>query len=197
MISLLDFYHEYINHCNLFLKCFNVNDFKDKVKVTTDTSIDLKVVLFLNKDYLYLTEIKNNKACVLDDTNPEVISEFKNKLETTDLNFLLHSFMIGGFVYKLASYDLDGQTNHFFEMKHLNNLTFSNYGNCMGAAFDDALNRKYDLLNILGYNLEKIFSEMEKIKVSLEIVLSSIGYEIKAEEIKNKNVLFEKQSPQN
>ena len=32
----------------------------------------------------------------------------------------------------------------------------------MGASFNDALNYKNNLLNILGYNLEKIFSEMDR-----------------------------------
>ena len=76
----------------------------------TKLKLNLSVNTNLNGDNLWL-----------DDVILDVFSDLRNKLEITDLSFLLHAFMIGGFVYNFASYDLDEYTNHFFEAKHKNN----------------------------------------------------------------------------
>ncbi len=161
-IELRDFYYEFCNHYDQLVKALYEVNADGAIQVGIKLDVDFDLITLLHMDFQLLKELQGKQ---MDASRKEVQlkgGEDLDHLRVIDFNVLHHTVSPGGSLYNMAAYDVDEETKYLYDSKYSADLRSDNYGDCMGAAFNEAINELYNLHNIFEYDADKIISEMKK-----------------------------------
>ncbi|WP_026668098.1 hypothetical protein [Butyrivibrio sp. AE2005] len=174
-IELRDFYYEFCNHYDQLVKALYEVNADGAIQVGIKLDVDLDLITLLQMDFQLLKELQLKHI----DASSKYIQlkggEDLDHLRIIDFNFLHHTVSPGGSLYNMAAYDVDEETKYLYDSKYSADLRSDNYGDCMGAAFNEAINEFYNLHNIFEYDADKIISEMKKTASALEEMILESG----------------------